>query len=94
MILDYSPEWIERSTRRITAVYEGKIPDRVPGYTVEDYPMPAPARMCFDPGLNLEYQLDKLHMAEEDGFDIVCVWCPQRGVTWRFCEQNCEQKSR
>lgn len=82
MNLDFNPEWIERSTRRITAVYEGRIPDRVPGYTIEDYPIPAPARMCFDPELNLAYQIEKLHLAEEDGFDIVAGVYPYLNTTF------------
>jgi hypothetical protein len=82
MNLDFNPEWIERSTRRIAAVYEGKIPDRVPGYTVEDFPMPGPARMCFDPELNLEYQIAKLHMQEEDGMDVVAGVYPFLNTTF------------
>lgn len=82
MNLDFDPEWIERSTRRIAAVYAGRIPDRVPGYTVEDFPMPAPARMCFDPELNLEYQVAKLHMQEEDGMDVVAGVYPFLNITF------------
>jgi uroporphyrinogen-III decarboxylase len=82
MNLDFDPEWIERAKDRITAVYEGRIPDRVPGYTVEDYPMPAPARMCFDPELNLDYQIAKLHMMEEDGFDVVAGVYPFLNTTF------------
>ena len=71
MNIDFDPEWIERSTRRITDVYQGKLPDRVPGYSVEDFPMPAPSKMYFDPELQLEYELRKLHLQEQDGMDVV-----------------------
>ena len=49
--LDFDSEWRERSRERLTDVYQGRIPDRVPGYTVEDFAMPRPGEMYFDPEL-------------------------------------------
>ncbi len=68
---EFDPSWIERTAHRITSVYQGRIPDRVPGYTVEDYPMPAPGLMYFDPQLQLDYQLSKLHLQQEDDLDVM-----------------------
>lgn len=69
--LEFDPAWRAKSVERLEKVYRGEIPDRVPGYTVEDFPMPAPGRMYFDPGLQFDYQIRKLHMQEEDGMDVV-----------------------
>ncbi len=69
--LDFNPDWREKSIDRLEKVYKGEIPDRVPGYTVEDFPMPDPGRMYFDPELQFNHQVRKLHMQEEDGMDVV-----------------------
>jgi len=69
--LDFDPEWRDRSRERLTDVYQGRIPDRVPGYTVEDFAMPRPGEMYFDPELQFEYQIEKLQGQQADGMDVV-----------------------
>lgn len=80
--LDFDPAWRDKSIERLTKVYRGELPDRVPGYTVEDFPMPAPGKMYFDPQLQLDYQLDKLHLQQADGMDVVPGVYPQLNPTF------------
>lgn len=80
--LEFDPDWRDRSRERLTDVYHGRIPDRVPGYTVEDFPMPPPTEMYFDPELQFEYQIQKLHAQEENGMDVVPGVCPLLNPTF------------
>lgn len=79
---EFDPEWRDRSVERLTRVYEGRLPDRVPGYTVEDFPMPPPGKMYFDPQLQLDYQIEKLRIQQEDGMDVVPGVCPLLNATF------------
>jgi hypothetical protein len=82
MMFDFDSQWRDRSIERLTAVYQGRIPDRVPGYTVEDFPMPEPAKMFHDPQLQFEYQIEKLRLQQENGMDVVPGVCPTPNCTF------------
>ena len=71
--IEFNKDWVDSTIERLTKVYKGEIPDRVPGYTVEDFDMPAPARMYFDPEMQFNYQIQKLHKQEEYDMDVVVV---------------------